>query len=94
MHDILRCPKCTDGYLIVKKNPKNDDIFYGFTNYFNERKMHKHGAIENGLPPRQGRWTMKQTSFNKLVCDHLPEIIGLSRKTCTIETLSGENVIE
>ena len=38
MHDILKCPKCTDGYLIVKKNPKNGDIFYGCTNYFNEEK--------------------------------------------------------
>lgn len=38
MHDILKCPKCTDGYLIVKKNPKNGDIFYGCTNYFNEER--------------------------------------------------------
>ena len=38
MHDILKCPKCADGYLIVKKNPKNGDIFYGCTNYFNEEK--------------------------------------------------------
>ena len=38
MHDILKCPKCTDGYLIVKKNPKNGDIFYGCTNYLNEEK--------------------------------------------------------
>lgn len=38
MHDILKCPKCADGYLIVKKNPKNGDIFYGCTNYLNEEK--------------------------------------------------------
>ena len=38
MHDILKCPKCADGYLIVKKNPKNGDIFYGCTNFFNEEK--------------------------------------------------------
>lgn len=38
MHDILKCHKCADGYLIVKKNPKNGDIFYGCTNYFNEKE--------------------------------------------------------
>lgn len=36
MHDILKCPKCEDGYLIVKKNPKNGDVFYGCTNYHSE----------------------------------------------------------
>lgn len=35
-HDIFKCPKCEDGYMIVKKNPKNEQIFYGCTNYFNE----------------------------------------------------------
>lgn len=35
-YDICKCPKCKDGYLIVKKNPKNGNIFYGCTNYFNE----------------------------------------------------------
>lgn len=38
MHDIRKCPKCRDGYLIVKKNPKNGNIFYGCTNYFNEKE--------------------------------------------------------
>lgn len=37
MHDIVKCPKCTDGYLIVKKNLKNGDVFYGCTNYTNEK---------------------------------------------------------
>ena len=38
-HDIRRCPKCKDGYLIVKMNPKNGNVFYGCTNFFNnERK--------------------------------------------------------
>ena len=35
-HDIFKCPKCSDGYMIVKKNPKNGDVFYGCTNYHNE----------------------------------------------------------
>ncbi len=35
MHDIRKCPQCRDGYLIVKKNPKNGSVFYGCTNYFN-----------------------------------------------------------
>ena len=49
MHDILKCPKCTDGYLIVKKNPKNGDIFYGCTNYFNEeRKCTYMAPLESG----------------------------------------------
>ncbi len=37
-HDIKRCTKCGDGYLIVKMNPKNGNVFYGCTNYFNEKK--------------------------------------------------------
>lgn len=35
-HDICKCPKCRDGYLIVRKNVKNGDIFYGCTNYYND----------------------------------------------------------
>lgn len=35
-HDIFKCPKCKDGYMIVKLNPKNGNVFYGCTNYFNE----------------------------------------------------------
>jgi DNA helicase-4 len=38
-HDIVKCPKCKDGYLIVKLNPKDGDVFYGCTNYFS--KEHK-----------------------------------------------------
>ena len=33
-HDIFKCPKCNDGYMIVKMNPKNGNVFYGCTNYF------------------------------------------------------------
>lgn len=36
-HDICRCPKCKDGYLIVKMNPKNGNVFYGCTNYFDDK---------------------------------------------------------
>ena len=35
-HDIYKCPKCKDGYMIVKMNPKNGNVFYGCTNYFRE----------------------------------------------------------
>ena len=37
-HDIMRCQRCGDGYLIVKLNPKNGNVFYGCTNYFTEKK--------------------------------------------------------
>ena len=37
-HDIFKCPKCTDGYMIVKMNLKNGNVFYGCTNYFNEEQ--------------------------------------------------------
>lgn len=36
-HDIFKCPKCKDGYMIVKMNPKNGNVFYGCTNYFNDK---------------------------------------------------------
>ncbi len=35
-HDIYKCPKCKDGYMIVKMNPKNGNVFYGCTNYFSD----------------------------------------------------------
>ncbi len=35
-HDILKCTKCSDGYMIVKHNQKNGDVFYGCTNYFSD----------------------------------------------------------
>ncbi len=35
-HDIYKCPKCKDGYMIVKMNPKNNNVFYGCTNYYNK----------------------------------------------------------
>jgi DNA helicase-4 len=35
-HDIYKCPKCRDGYLIVKMNQKNGAVFYGCTNFFSE----------------------------------------------------------
>lgn len=41
-HDIFKCPKCADGYMIVKMNPKNGNVFYGCTNYFNEEKKCTH----------------------------------------------------
>ena len=35
-HDIFKCPKCSDGYMIVKMNPQNSNVFYGCTNYRNK----------------------------------------------------------
>jgi DNA helicase-4 len=32
-HDIYKCPKCADGYMIVKKSNTDDGRFYGCTNY-------------------------------------------------------------
>ena len=40
-HDIFKCPKCSDGYMIVKMNPKNQDVFYGCTNYFSDKNQCK-----------------------------------------------------
>ena len=41
-HDICKCPKCKDGYLIVKMNPKNGNVFYGCTNYFHDENKCGH----------------------------------------------------
>ncbi len=41
-HDICRCPKCQDGYLIVRMNNKNGNVFYGCTNYYREDKKCGH----------------------------------------------------
>ena len=35
MKDIYKCPKCNDGYMIVKQNRSNGQGFYGCTNYNN-----------------------------------------------------------
>ena len=32
-HDIFKCPKCKDGYMVVRMNKENDSVFYGCTNY-------------------------------------------------------------
>ncbi|MBR6863006.1 MAG: UvrD-helicase domain-containing protein [Acidaminococcaceae bacterium] len=40
-HDIYKCPRCKDGYMIVKMNPKNGNVFYGCTNYFNKQNQCK-----------------------------------------------------
>lgn len=36
LHDIHKCPKCSDGYMIVKINSKNGNVFFGCTNYHNK----------------------------------------------------------
>ena len=33
LKDIFKCPDCTDGYMIVKRNKKDLGAFYGCTNY-------------------------------------------------------------
>ena len=38
LKDIYKCPTCMDGYMIVKRNTKNDNRFYGCTN-FDRTKM-------------------------------------------------------
>ncbi|MEW5919673.1 MAG: hypothetical protein AB1796_01735 [Bacillota bacterium] len=30
-HDIFKCHKCPDGYMIMKKSRKGDERFYGCT---------------------------------------------------------------
>lgn len=41
-HDIFKCPECPDGYMIVKKSPKYDSVFYGCTNYTNPERSCRH----------------------------------------------------
>jgi DNA helicase-4 len=36
--DIFKCPKCSDGFMIVKHSKKNNGYFYGCTNYDNKEK--------------------------------------------------------
>ncbi len=36
MYDIFKCPKCADGYMIVRMNQSNGEVFYGCTNFNNE----------------------------------------------------------
>lgn len=33
---LIKCPLYTDGYMVVKMNPKNGNVFYGCTNYFSD----------------------------------------------------------
>ncbi|MBQ9551558.1 MAG: UvrD-helicase domain-containing protein [Clostridia bacterium] len=44
-HDIFKCPKCRDGYMIVRMNRKNGNVFYGCTNYYNS-----HAQCKNMIP--------------------------------------------
>ena len=36
MHDIYKCPRCKDGYMVVRINKDTGSVFYGCTNFFNE----------------------------------------------------------
>jgi len=36
LHDIYKCDKCQDGYMIVKTS--DDNVFYGCTNYDSKNK--------------------------------------------------------
>jgi len=46
--DIFKCTKCEDGYMIVRKNPKDNGFFYGCTEYPN---CNNRGSISNDLKP-------------------------------------------
>lgn len=41
LKDIHKCPKCSDGYMIVRKNPQDGDYFLGCTNYSNKERKCK-----------------------------------------------------
>nr|HPJ21777.1 DNA helicase UvrD [Clostridia bacterium] len=43
-HDIYKCEKCSDGYMIVKRNKENGEPFYGCTNYSNPNNFCKHAV--------------------------------------------------
>jgi len=43
-HDIYKCEKCSDGYMIVKRNKENGEPFYGCTNYSNPDNFCKHAV--------------------------------------------------
>ncbi len=49
-HDIYKCPRCKDGYMIVKMNPKNGNVFYGCTNYFNDKAQCKNMVPISSAP--------------------------------------------
>lgn len=40
-HDIYKCPKCKDGYMIVKHNSKSGEPFYGCSNFSNAENQCK-----------------------------------------------------
>ncbi len=46
-HDIFKCDRCTDGYMIVKRNRENGEPFYGCTNYHNDENPCKHAIAIN-----------------------------------------------
>jgi len=50
LKDIYKCPKCGDGYMIVKKNPQNGDYFFGCTNY-----SHKGRECKNTVKISRGQ---------------------------------------
>ncbi|MDW5300710.1 MAG: UvrD-helicase domain-containing protein [Sedimentibacter sp.] len=47
MKDIIKCDKCEDGYLIVKKRLKDSKYFYGCTNYGVKDRMCKNSRSIN-----------------------------------------------
>ncbi len=44
LKDIYKCPKCPDGYMIVKKKRNDETRFYGCTNYNNKKNICKNSA--------------------------------------------------
>ncbi|MBR2740257.1 MAG: UvrD-helicase domain-containing protein [Oscillospiraceae bacterium] len=37
-HDIMKCPECEDGFLVVRTSKKSNAVFYGCTNFYTDRK--------------------------------------------------------
>jgi DNA helicase-4 len=45
--DIFKCPECSDGFMIVRYSEKNNDYFYGCTNYYKEKRCTNRQPIPN-----------------------------------------------
>ncbi|MBN1623732.1 MAG: UvrD-helicase domain-containing protein [Clostridia bacterium] len=43
-HDIYKCDRCSDGYMIVKRNKESGEPFYGCTNYQNPDNFCRHAV--------------------------------------------------
>ena len=53
LHDIYKCEKCADGYMVVKS--KENEVFYGCTGYNNEAKSGCRNMLSIFVPPQNHR---------------------------------------